>query len=210
MKNSAAKIARTTAAILLATGITVAGVTSASAATDMNGVQGVVFGTGSPNYSITLNCNDLGWGFDDTITAVSGGSFTINMDDVCLNGAFGNTFYFMVLDDAQFAGDPGYTEARVHHVGIVDSTPVAITGTITVDPDTIIQIRAMNNGSIIPDTFTMHYAGDPAPAPTPTPMPATLPNTGFDSTTTSLVAGGFIALGLAFRLRPRPKRQRQH
>ncbi len=184
--------------------------TAANASTDMNGVQGVIFGTGSPNYSITLQCNDLGWGFDDSIVAAAGGSFTINVDDVCLNGAFGNTYYFKVLDDGQAAGDPGYKQAGTHHVGIADETPIAITGPITVDPDTIIQIRAMNNGSLIPDTFTMHYVGTPeqeTPAPGPTTQP--LANTGFDSGFYSMLAGSLIALGFGSSVAARAFKRRK-
>lgn len=196
-----AKSFRSLAAITLGLSFAAFGVSGAQASTDMNGVTGVVFGTGAPNYSITLNCNDLGWGFDDSIAAQTGGSFTINMDDVCVNGAFGNTYYFKVLDDGQYVGDPGYTQNGVHHVGVADSTPIAITGTITVDPDTIIQIRAMNSGNIIPDIFTMHYVGDPILIADPNAE--TLSHTGFDSFWPTLIAGSLIVLGLGFIFRPK-------
>lgn len=199
MKNS--KVIRTLAVASIGLACTLTSATMANASTDMNGVTGVVFGTGAPNYSITLNCNDLGWGFDDSILAQPGGSFTINMDDVCLNGAFGNTYYFKVLDDGQYAGDPGYTENGVHHVGVVDSTPTAITGTITVDPDTIIQIRAMNSGNIIPDIFTMHYAGEPTSVEDP--ATETLSHTGIDSGLLFAGAASMIAAGLALIFRPK-------
>lgn len=197
----------TVLAVSLSFGFSLLGSTAAHASTDMNGVQGVIFGSGTPNYSITLQCNDLGWGFDDSIVAAAGGSFTINMDDVCLNGAFGNTYYFKVLDDGQAAGDPGYRQAGTHHVGIADETPIAITGPITVDPDTIIQIRAMNNGNLIPDIFTMHYVGTPEEETT---LPVnTLANTGFDSGFNSMLAGSLIALGFGSTVAARAFKRRK-
>lgn len=194
-------------AFSLALGLTGIGVTSAHASTDMNGVTGVIFGTGAPDYSITLQCNDLGWGFDDSIEAVSGGSFTLNWDDNCLNGANGNTYYFKVLDDGQAEGEPGYSQGGTQHVGIADENPIAITGPITVDPDTVIQIRAMNNGNIIPDTFTMHYVGTPEQE---TPAPAeNLANTGFEASFYSMFAGALLALGFGSKIASRATKRRR-
>ena len=191
-------LSRATLALGLGLSLVGVGSTAANAATDMNGVTGVIFGTGAPDYSITLQCNDLGWGFDDSIEAVAGGSFTINMDDACLNGAFGNTFYFKVLDDGQAPGDPGYRQGGVHHVGVADETPIAITGSITVDPDTIIQIRIMNGGRIISDSFTMHYVGTPE-AVDDTPQES-LANTGFTTDYLALLAGSMLMAGFGFTL----------
>jgi len=150
------QLAKVAAAASLSFGLAIAAPLAAGAAPLESGVTKV---SGSPNYELGINCNDLQWNGDGTtLTAVPGGSLTLTTtrcDDVDQNSALK---YKMIITDYgdSNSATPGYTAGGVHHSGEV-TVPIAIPASFTLDPDTYVTFKVVGAS----DTYMVSYKAVP-------------------------------------------------
>ena len=157
--------------------------------------SGVTVNHNSPNYDVTIDCDNLPFGGGELFTgATQRGTYTLHMAANCQDSAN----YIMGVDDnGDTAEIGGYTVGGVFRT---TASNIAIPATMTLKPDTFVTVSRVGQPS---EFFNIRYNGsDPsqtAPEPTTTP----LANTGFDSGYYLLLAGGLISLGLGSRVASR-------
>ena len=154
---------------------------------------GIDVNQGSPNYDVTIHCNDLPYAVEELFTgATQHGTYSLHADTACQDN---NSFVMEVNDNGDTSETGGYTISGVHTVA--NGGWINIPAAMTLDPDTYVTIKRLVNGV---DYFNIRYNGSDSVQipPVVEPPVATLSHTGSDSETLALFAVGFVALGLTF------------
>lgn len=159
---------------------------------------GVTVNQGTPNYDVTIDCDNLPFGGQELFTGpTQHGTYTLHMNSNCQD----NSVYLMQVDDNGDTDETGgYTVGGVHNG---PSGWIAIPETMTLDPDTYVTVKKLQDN----DFFNIRYNGSDVNQVAPVATP--LANTGFDSGFYSMLAGSLIALGFGSTIAARAGKRRK-
>lgn len=161
--------------------------------------NGVTVNHNSPNYDVTIDCDNLPFAGGELFTgATQNGTYTLHMLANCQD----NANYTMSVDDnGDTAEAGGYTVG-----GVLSATAsnIAIPATMTLKPDTYVTVSRVGQPA---EFFNIRYNGSDANQVAPVVIP--LANTGFNSGFYSMLAGSLIALGFGSTVAARAFKRRK-
>ena len=158
---------------------------------------GVTVNHNSPNYDVTIDCDNLPYGGQELFTGpTQHGTYTLHTEANCQDNA---NFQMRVDDNGDTDEVGAFTIDGTTYP--TRSSWMAMPATMTLAPDTVVTIQRVND---ITAFFNVRYNGSdvnqtaPTPEPTVAPVTKTLANTGADLNLYSWFAAGLFVIGLGF------------
>lgn len=164
--------------------------------------SGIDINHDAPNYDITIHCDLLPTGGQESYTGpTQHGSYTIHADDMCQNGANDITYFMQVDDNGDTDEAGGFT---VNGVPGNNNEWMPIPASFSLLPDTYVTIRSKYAGNWNSDYYNIRYNGsDPNQV---TPVTEVLSHTGIDSGLLMTGAAALMASGFALLFRPKKQK----